>query len=246
MSVRKRGLSKEELEVQRVLSPSSQGTQSGGVTPGQTGITIHADPPQAPVSLSDECIDKFARVMSRSVARAVEEEFHKRDMYDEYGDYDDEYDDDYEGTDRATNDGDDALQIENNVPQSSNPLSLLGIGANTNTGENINPEPIPPPVEANVNIVEIDPLMPQARRSRPPVNWHPKESILVWAADVIDGLEMTDEDRQAVVKKFSPDPKWDHLFTPVSPPEGMKKAMDHSETKKLDYLFNRAGAEEDF
>ena len=85
---RKRGLSKEELEIQRVLSPSSQGTQSGGVTPGQTGITIHADadPPQAPVALSDDCMTRLAGIMSKSIARAVGEEFDKRDQYEDYED----------------------------------------------------------------------------------------------------------------------------------------------------------------
>ena len=58
---RKKGLSREELEIQRVLSPGSSGTQSGGVTPGQTGITIHADPaPQAPVAIADESMEKLA------------------------------------------------------------------------------------------------------------------------------------------------------------------------------------------
>ena len=240
---RKRGLSKEELEIQRVLSPSSQGTQSGGVTPGQTGITIHAaaDPPQAPVSLSDECMTKFAKIMSRSIAGAVREEFDRRDQYLDEFDDDEEYGDYDEGTDRATDYGDDALDDNNNdVPLVPNPLPLDGIGVNANVGADRPVDPVPPPN------AKIDKTLPQARRKRPTTNWYPREDVLEWAADVIDGLEMTDEDRKDVVAEFCPEPKWDHLFTAVAPPGDMKKAMEHPETIRCDWLFSRLEAEENF
>ena len=258
---RKKGLSREELEIQRVLSPSSQGTQSGGVTPGQTGITIHADPaPQAPVAIADESMEKLATLMGRSISLAVKREFRRRDRYDEdhydddYDDYDeDDYDDFIDGTDRANSKGDEPLEVnvivDNNnndiydVPLSSNPLPLHGIGVDANTRADKPVDPVPPtPTPA----IKIDKSLPQAKQGRPVTNWYPCEEVLAWAADVIDGLEMTDQDRKDVAVEFSPEVKWDHLFTAVSPPEGMTKAMEHAETKRNDYLFNRFAAEQDF
>ena len=248
---RKKGLSREELQIHHILSPSSQGTQSTGVTPGQTEtITIAPDPPQAPVALSDECMERFAKVMSKQMARTVGEVFEKYNGYDDDEDSDDYSDSEYMGTDRATEYGDDAIDINNNVPKTdvSKSLSLYGIGVNANAGAGTSKDVdlISHPV------VEPDNTLPPAKSSRSPTNWYPLKGVLAWATANVDGLkdgssiEMSDKDRKDIIAEFSPNPQWDHLFTAVSPPVGMTKAMDHPDSKKFDYMFNRLAAEEDF
>ena len=234
-----------------MLSPSSQGTQSGGVTPGQTSITVHTEdpppPPPAPVTLSEDCLTVMARIMSKSVASAVREEFERRDDYDDDDDFDpneldndDEYDD--VGTAEPNDNGDDALiDLNNNdVPKLPIPdLSSIGIGVHANAGPSRPVDPVPP-------VVEVDAVLPPARRKRPPTTWHPKEVVLNWLDDNCDGLEMSDQDREKLVAEFSPDEKWDHLFTAVKPPVDFMKAYEDPASKKLDFLFDRLACEQDF
>ena len=73
---RKNSLSKEELEIQQVLSPGSQNEPSV-ITPGQPEPSA---PP--PASLSMGCMKDFAGIISKSISNSMVEIFHDYGMFD--------------------------------------------------------------------------------------------------------------------------------------------------------------------
>ena len=80
-------------------------------------------------------------------------------------------------------------------------------------------------------MVEPDKSLPLPLSSRAPTNWYPDSSVLAWACEMVDSCEWTDADRAALEKQFSPEEKYDHLFTAVTPPNGMSQALQAAERR---------------
>ena len=258
MSADRRKRSRVYQEVQNVLSPGSIETTSGREEQNSPSITAHAIAPQA--NLSKESLKEISDVFSESIAKVFKTYGigHKpNDDNDDY-DYDYEADDDYDNYEYYENEGiehvqelptgrpthsvtDDLFGLDiNEVPDINNNNSnsmppLNSSNSSSNPGQVLNPPP---------NVVEPDKSLPLPFSSRAPTNWYPDSSVLAWACDMVDSCEWTDADRAALEKQFSPEEKYDHLFTAVTPPNGMLQALQAAETKKRDYLFRRADTED--
>ena len=125
---------------------------------------------------------------------------------------------------------------EPNVDTNNNSVSNAP-KADSTLQKTLDPNPVSP-------VVEPDKTLPLPMTSRAPTNWYPDPSVLAWAIQTVDTCEWTDDDRAVFEKQFSPEEKYDHLFTAVAPPNGMTQALQATETKKRDYLFHRAVCEE--
>ena len=273
--------SKEEREVQNVLSPGSQSTISGDFDRDQNIITltesrqnpnalqatsIASNAPKASCSTSNApkaSISKELEAISQTFSDTLVNTltafgFARNDELEEYDD--DEYydEDDYEGiehvqelpTGRPTHsdeifgtdinehpiDDNNNNLANSNVPKTNVNFSNVPI-TNVNLPNTVNPIPVSP-------VVEPDKTLPLPLTSRAPTNWHPDPSVMAWATNTVDSCEWTDVDRLFFEKLFSPEKQYDHLFTAVAPPNGMSQAMQAPETKKRDYLFQRAVCED--
>ena len=80
--------------------------------------------------------------------------------------------------------------------------------------------------------------------SRPPMNWDPEGSTLSWGVQTLDVTEWSNEDRQVIIKKFSPDEKYDHIFEAVPNPPDLLAAIQHPDNIERDFLFKRAETEQ--
>ena len=78
---------------------------------------------------------------------------------------------------------------------------------------------------------------------RPPKNWDPDPSVLSWAVSTLDTCEWSKEDRDSIVKEFSPNEAFDHIFTAVPNPPDLLAAIKHKDNLDRDYLFKRAETE---
>ena len=78
---------------------------------------------------------------------------------------------------------------------------------------------------------------------RPPKNWDPDPSVLSWAVTTLDTCEWSKEDKDSVIKEFSPNEAYDHIFTAVPNPPDLLAAIKHKENLDRDYLFKRAETE---
>ena len=260
---RKNTLSKEELEIQQVLSPGSQNEPSS-ITPGQAEPSA---PPQA--SLSMDCMKDFAGIISDSISKSMSHSM--VEMFNNYGMFDrepesDEYseegdfmgDDAFEGFDlpmrgpcsSGTAAAREAFELSLNEKSHRNVLPQFGA-----INETSNPIVIEVPnidihnksdgaVDNSPAVVEPDNTLPSARSSRAPTNWYPDAGVLAWAAQMVDVCEWSEADRDAFSKDFSPQVIYDHIFTAVEGPKDMIDALQLPEIKKKDYLFKRFETEE--
>ena len=87
-----------------------------------------------------------------------------------------------------------------------------------------------------------DPSLPMPT-SRPPKNWDPDPSVLLWASKTLESCEWTKEDREFFVNKFSTDPDHDPLFSAVPNPPDLLAAIKSPELVDKDFLFKRAETE---
>ena len=87
-----------------------------------------------------------------------------------------------------------------------------------------------------------DPSLPMPT-SRPPKNWDPDPSVLLWASKTLDSCEWTKEDREFFVSKFSTDPDHDPMFSAVPNPPDLLAAIKSPELLDKDFLFKRAETE---
>ena len=248
---RKSTLSKEELEIQQVLSPGSQNEPSD-ISPGQPEPSA---PPQA--SLSMDCMKDFAGIISESISKSMSHSM--VEMFNNYGMFDheesDEYseqegdfvgDDAFEGFDLPMrgpcSSGTAAREAFENEKSQRNVLPQFGA-----VNENSNPIVIEVPnidihksdgaVANSPAVVEPDNTLPSARTSRAPTNWYPDAGVLAWAAQMVDVCEWSEADRDAFSKDFSPQVIYYHIFTVVEGPKDMLEALELPEIKKK--IFSR-------
>ena len=78
---------------------------------------------------------------------------------------------------------------------------------------------------------------------RPPMNWDPDPSVLSWAISTLDTCEWSKEDRETIIKEFSPNEAFDHIFTAVPNPPELLAAIKHKDNIERDFLFKRAETE---
>ena len=78
---------------------------------------------------------------------------------------------------------------------------------------------------------------------RPPMNWDPDPSVLSWGVTTLDTCEWSKEDREKLIKDFSPNEDFDHIFTAVPNPPELLAAIKHKDNIDRDYLFKRAETE---
>ncbi|CAL4159937.1 unnamed protein product, partial [Meganyctiphanes norvegica] len=264
---RNRVLSREELEIQQVLSPGSRSTVSAGLPPAQA---VSSAPP--PVTLSDDCMKGFAQMLRDSLVGALGDSgVLRRGSSDPQEGYD--YSGDYSDQDYVEGDGDDDMNVELGLPtgglsKANDALPFFGVGVNvpceplTKDSNNNNFDvSLVPPAVADVHVsapppqfgAAVDPAPPAVVEpdkdlplpsTRAPTNWHPHPGVLAWAAATVETAEWSDENREVFIKQFSPDPVFDHIFSAVPCPPDMKTALTHVETKKVDYLFRRAETED--
>ena len=78
---------------------------------------------------------------------------------------------------------------------------------------------------------------------RPPKNWDPDPSVLSWAITTLDTCEWAKEDRDNIIKQFSPNEAYDHIFTAVPNPPDLLAAIKHKDNLDRDYLFKRSETE---
>ena len=256
MSANRRKRSREEQEVQNVLSPTSIETVSD-TEDHSPSITAHAIAPQA--TISKESLKEISGVFSESLSKVfkkfgIGQEPNDDDDENDYYDYD--YEDDYENYENYDNEGIEHVQeLPNGRPTHSATNDMFGLDINEVPDKNNNSKSMPP--KSNISnslsnpvinpppiVVEPDKSLPLPLSSRAPTNWFPDSSVLAWASDMVDSCEWTDADRAAIETQFSPEEQYDHLFTAVSPPNGMSQALQSAETKKRDYLFRRADTED--
>ena len=254
MSANRRKRSREEQEVQNVLSPGSNETISDREDNNSPSITAHAIAPQA--TISKESLKEISNVFSDSLAKVFKAYGIGQEPNDDY-DYDCDFDadDDYENFDEGI---EQVQELPTGRPSHSvTDDNMFGLDVNEVPDDNNNSDSMPPKLNSSnslsnpvqvlnppPNVVEPDKSLPLPLSSRAPTNWYPDSSVLAWACEMVDSCEWTDADRAALEKQFSPEEKYDHLFTAVTPPNGMSQALQAAETKKRDYLFRRAETEE--
>ena len=88
-----------------------------------------------------------------------------------------------------------------------------------------------------------DPSLPLPS-TRPPKNWDPDPSVLLWASKTRDSCEWTKEDREFFAAKFSTDPDYDHMFSAIPNPPDLLAAIKSPELLDKDFLFKRAETED--
>ena len=79
---------------------------------------------------------------------------------------------------------------------------------------------------------------------RPPMNWDPDPSVLAWGVTTLDTCEWSKEDREKLIKDFSPNEDFDHIFTAVPNPPELLAAIKYKDNLERDYLFKRAETEQ--
>ena len=94
-------------------------------------------------------------------------------------------------------------------------------------------------------IVAPDPSLPLPSE-RPPVTFTPDPPLMSWAVEALDTVEWTEEQRKAIVAKFSTVPEYDHVFTAVPTPECFIEAMEDPVQVKRDFLLKRKVADDFF
>ena len=231
---KKNRFSKEEQEIQEVLSE----------TPQASAESNPETPPPANANLSAECMTKLSEMLASSMGRTLHTVFKDFGFHNE----------DSEGSEiwsEGEDDEDDARQElptgrpchniidENNNTKKSLPTFGIVNEQNSEPGSsgvnvsksNKSDGPVDP------EVVEPDSSLPSAISSRAPTNWYPHPEVLAWAVKEVDNCEWSPAIREIFESDFSPEEKYDHLFTAVSAPQEMLDAEQHPEIKKKDFLL---------
>ena len=140
MSASRRKRSREEQQVQNVLSPNSTDTISDTEDHHSPSITAHAIAPQA--NISRESLKEISGVFSESLSK-VFKKFgigqEPNDDYDENDYYDYDYDDDYENYENYENEGIEHVQeLPNGRPTHSVTNDMFGLDINEVPDDNNN------------------------------------------------------------------------------------------------------------
>ena len=269
MSHTRRGLSQEELEIQQILSPGSQSTVSAHLPSARLSNNAPAPAPP-PTTLSVECMRDFALIMKEALsdvligARGSKSKDAARDRRGDFSESPEE-------TETEESAGEMEVVAESGLPsggpagaRAKSALPKFGVWVNEDPDYNNNNNNVEvdgaslpaaviehdyaqPPndgiaVDPTPPVVQPDSTLPLPS-SRPTTNWYPDPETLQWALLTLDGCEWSEQDREVLVKQFSPDIKYDHVFTAVPCPPDMKLAICHSETKRRDYKFRREETE---
>ena len=246
---KKSRFSQEEIEIQEVLSENPQ--VSGQSNPGQSnpGQSNPAAPP--PAELSTDCMTKLTHLLADSMGRTLHTVFKDFGFHNE----------DSEGSEAWSEGEDDEDDTHQELPTGRPSHNL--VDKNNNSGKSLpnfgivneqNSEPGASGVgvsnskksdgPVDPEVVEPDKSLPSAITSRAPTNWYPHPEVLAWAVKEVDNCEWSPAVREIFESDFSPEAKFDHLFTAVSAPKEMLDAEQHPEIKKKDFLFKRFETEE--
>ena len=145
MSANRRKRSREEQEVQNVLSPTSIETVSD-TEDHSPSITAHAIAPQA--TISKESLKEISGVFSESLSKVfkkfgIGQEPNDDDDENDYYDYD--YEDDYENYENYDNEGIEHVQeLPNGRPTHSATNDMFGLDINEVPDKNNNSKSMPP------------------------------------------------------------------------------------------------------
>ena len=294
MSKRRRsGLAPEELEIQRVLSPSSSMQTQSADSPVQPGQGRPAPPAQAPppqahapsADLSESSMRQLAQMVSHSMVMALATAgisglniggpIDHVDPPPRGDDDDGDEDDDDNGHD---SDGDvDMAELPSGRPVGVNDNVHMDLPSGRPFGAHDGPAPgdvqfglhanAPPaapidaraaaPLEPVINVQPLGPVpvvpavagevLPDASLPLPTsdvsTTWHPILGVLAWANVNIDSSEWVAADREAIEKKFVPEPQFRHIFEAVPTPPDILSAMKSPITKEQDHLFRRYDTE---
>ena len=254
-------MSKEELEIQAVLSPSSRSTESANVPPIQADLDAAPPSNTSTTTLSAECMKELAAVVTESMIKGFEvlknsstfgerrrEPSRNVESDSTYG-YDSGDDEDEEHS--LPIQGPSAAGIA--LPASREPAEFLGFAPPQRqlaVPVEVHAPATPPPQVAGVPVDPTSPVVePQPDTSLPrklfraPTNWNPSSDVISWARVTLDELEWSEEDRQSLMKEFSPMEKYDPIFTAVPFPSDLRPSFMLPDVKSSDYLFNREGTE---
>ena len=236
---KKSRLSREEEEIQEVFSETIPDPDAS--TSAQSD---HAAPPAA--NLSNECMQKLSGMLADTMGKTMFSVFKSFGMGN---------DSESEGWSEGEDLEDDTQQelptgrpCHTDLNNNSKSLPNFGMVNEQNleqgtSGVNVKKSnKSDGPVD--LEVVEPDKSLPSAITSRAPTNWFPHPEVLAWAVKEVDNCEWSPAIREIFESDFSPEEKFDHLFTSVSAPQEMLDAEQHPEIKKKDYLFKRFETEQ--
>ena len=245
---KKSRFSKEEQEIQEVLSDNLN--SSAQSNPAQSNPAPSAPPP---ATLSTECMQQLSGMLAESMGNTIYAVM--KDCMSGNREFDSE-------DSEVWSDGEVEDDAHRELP-TGGPCHNL-VDKNNNSGKSlpnfgiVNEQNFEPGTSSGVNVkksnksdgpvdpevVEPDKSLPSAITSRAPTNWFPHPEVLAWAVREVDNCEWSPAIRECFESDFSPEEKFDHLFTAVSAPKDMLDAEQHPEIKKKDFLFKRFETEE--
>ena len=265
-----RTLSREELEINEILSSPTSGSQnSEKINPAQPSKTSKEVPPTKVLSMED-----LSSLITESVVRGVQavanapnsilgkRTAHQREFSNKISFPMSQADSDLPGVDtvrkgtappvevfgsdinenssESSDEEDQEQELGSTVPRNRNPSPLENIPAQS-SGDSF----IKSKKETSSPDKEEKPDVDlPSGNSRLPASWYPKSKVLAWLEKIADN-EWTAEDRKKILDQFHPLEKFDQLLSPVKMPKKLYKSVNSVHTKKKDYLFNRGAAEKE-
>lgn len=266
-----RTLSREELEINEILSSPTSGSQnSEKINPAQPSKTSKEVPPTKVLSMED-----LSSLITESVVRGVQavanapnsilgkRTAHQRESSNKISSPMSQADSDLPGVDtvrkgtappvevfgsdinensfESSDEEDQEQELGSTVPRTRNPSPLENIPAQSSGDSSIKSKKETSSPDKEEEEPDVD--LPSGN-SRLPASWFPKSKVLSWFEKIADN-EWTAEDRKKILDQFHPLEKFDHLLSPVKMPKKLYKAVNSVSTKKKDYLFNRGAAEKE-